>query len=90
MPKKPAATPTPAPEAAIRGAMARVRRTFPAPTGAFGLSMARATSPMATAKKISRAWPSIALATEDPTKAPTDPVPANSKAQGQRTRPARA
>jgi len=90
MPKKPAAAPTPAPETAIRGAIARVSRTVSLPTGAFGRSMARATSPMARAKKISRAWPSIALATDDPAKAPTEPVAANSRAQGQRTRPARA
>ncbi|MNL47014.1 hypothetical protein D3C87_1697780 [compost metagenome] len=54
MPKKPAATPTPAPDITMRGAMPRCRRTPGSPSPFLGISMARPTAAMATAKASSR------------------------------------
>ncbi|MNL39832.1 hypothetical protein D3C87_1621400 [compost metagenome] len=90
MPKKPAATPTPAPDATMRGVMPRFRRTPGSPSFFLGRSMARPTAAMATAKASSSWWPSMALAAEDPIQAAAEPTTANRMAQGHRTRPALA
>jgi len=90
IPKNPAATPTPAPDAATRGAMSRFRRTPGSPSPFLEDNIAKPTIAMATAKASSRWRPSIALATDEPTQAAAAPVTANTVAQGQRTRPARA
>jgi hypothetical protein len=66
------------------------RRTAVEPSLRAGLSMARPTTAMAPAKKISRLWPSMDFARVEPARAPTMPKAANRLAQGQRTRPARA
>ena len=52
--------------------------------------MAAPTAAMARAKNSKSWWPSIVLASDDPNQAPATPNRANARAQGQRTRPARA
>ncbi|MNY21962.1 hypothetical protein D3C86_1555430 [compost metagenome] len=54
MPKKPEATPTPAPDTAMRGARLRFKRTPGSPASVLGRSMAKPTAPMAKAKTSNR------------------------------------